>query len=758
MRKLLSMLFLAVFLLTGVISSAQAQSGVHPVAAGKFDVRFTVKNLDCTVSPKTLTIAVQVKSKTMADTFLMGDANYRFRFKTTQLRLLGTSPLYASSLVSQENFSSALASPNRDFNYGIQNLNGSGEGPTAGIVSLNTFYSGSNQGGKLVTTTWTTVACIKFTVVSGPTECFDLTWNTNNDFPVTGMNEIYNLMYNPSYDYKQENVAAGGYFGNVNQCAGTYCSPILAVNDINTTPQNMPVSGQVLTNDIGSGLVVTTTPIANPLNGTVVLNANGIYTYTPASGFSGNDSFKYKICDNLTPQKCDTALVNIAVIPPVIIGQNAPPVALNDTKQTTMGIAVSGNVLSNDFDPNAGQTLTVTTTPVLPPVNGTVVLNANGTYTYTPTPGFIGLDSFMYKVCDNGSPVLCSNATVYIDVVFKNTPVTANDKPVTGDDAGTTLKNTAFTGRLNTNDSDPNAGQILAYTITPISAPAHGSVAVTPTGGYTYTPATGYTGSDAFTYNVCDNGSPSLCSMATAYITIFDIPCTTLDLKVILQGPYDQTTGLMKTTLNQRGLLPGQTPIGLYAVPTPAGQPYTGLPFSYAGTETMNSYATTVVDWVLVTLRTNQTAASKVFQVAGLLNNDGTITFINPCFNIANGSYYVVIEHRNHMGVMSPTAIAVIGGKISFDFTVAQSFQLTNPPSFGQKTIGTKFVMYAADGKKVNVNDNYDINFNDSQLWKILSGNFDVYLLSDFDMDADTNFGDDSLWKTNSGRFSGVPH
>ena len=524
MRKLLSMLFLAVFLFTGIIGSAQAQNGVHPVAAGKFDVRFTVKTLDCSVSPKTLTIAVQVKSKTMADSFLMGDANYRFRFKTTQLRLLGTNPAFSQSLVSQENFSSALASPNRDFNYGTQNLNGSGEGSTEGIVSLNTFYSGSNQGAKLVTTTWTTVACIKFTVVSGPTECFDLTWNTNNDFPVTGMNEVYDLVTDPSYDYKQENVAAGGYFGNVNQCAGTFCSPILAVNDINTTPQNAAVSGQVLTNDIGSGLTVTTTPIANPANGSVVLNANGTYTYTPTTGYSGTDSFKYKICDNLTPQKCDTALVTITIIPPVVAGQNAPPVAQNDTKQTFVGAPVSGSVLSNDFDPNAGQTLTVTTTPVSPPVNGTVVLNANGTYTYTPAPGFSGADYFTYKVCDNGSPVLCSDATVYLDIVPKTTSATANNKPVAGDDAGTTPKNIAITGTLNTNDSDPNTGQILAYTTTPISAPVYGAVTITSTGGYTYTPATGYTGSDAFTYKVCDNGSPVLCDTATVYLTVTPTP------------------------------------------------------------------------------------------------------------------------------------------------------------------------------------------------------------------------------------------
>jgi Bacterial Ig domain len=524
MRKLLSMLFLAVFLFMGIISSAQAQNGVHPVAAGKFDVRFTVKSLDCSVSPKTLTIAVQVKSKTMADTFLMGDANYRFRFKTTQLRLLGTTPSFSPSLVSQENFSSAAASPNRDFNYGIHNLNGSGEGPTEGIVSLNTFYSGSNQGGKLVTTTWTTVACIKFTVVSGPTECFDLTWNTNNDFPVTGMNEVYDLVTDPSYDYKQENVAAGGYFGNVNQCAGTYCSPILAVNDINTTPLNTPVSGQVLTNDTGSGLVVTTTPISNPLNGSVVLNANGTYTYTPATGFTGVDNFKYKICDNLTPQKCDTALVTITILPTTVPGVNSAPVAQNDTKQTFVGSPISGSVLGNDFDPDAGQTLTVTTTPVSPPMNGTVVLNANGTYTYTPNPGFTGTDAFTYKVCDSGSPVLCSNATVYVDVVPKTTPATANDKPVAGDDSGTTPKNTALTGVLATNDSDPNVGQTLVYTTTPVTAPAHGTVTITPTGGYTYTPATNYIGADQFTYQVCDNQTPALCDVATVFLTVTGVP------------------------------------------------------------------------------------------------------------------------------------------------------------------------------------------------------------------------------------------
>ncbi len=198
--------------------------------------------------------------------------------------------------------------------------------------------------------------------------------------------------------------------------------------------------------------------------------------------------------------------------------------AIPDVNQTNVGTPVSGNVLSNDFDPNAGQTLTASTTPVTNPTNGTVTIQPNGTYTYTPNAGFTGQDSFTYKVCDNASPQACSNATVTIDVTVDNNPTTANDKPIAGDDSGTTPKNTLLTSTLSSNDSDPNAGQTLTYTTTPISAPMNGTVTITPAGGYTYTPTTGYSGPDKFTYRVCDNGTPSLCDTATVYLTVSSAP------------------------------------------------------------------------------------------------------------------------------------------------------------------------------------------------------------------------------------------
>lgn len=212
--------------------------------------------------------------------------------------------------------------------------------------------------------------------------------------------------------------------------------------------------------------------------------------------------------------------------------------------------------------------------------------------------------------------------------------------------------------------------------------------------------------------------------------------CVTLELKVLLEGPYNTTTHLMNTTLNSRGLLPGQTPIGMFAVSTPAGQPYNTAPWNYTGTESITNYPADVVDWVLVSLRTDSLTTNTAFRVAGLLHSDGQISFVNPCFSIPNGTYFPVIEHRNHMGVMSPTRVPVVNNKLIFDFTTQNSYMITNPPSFGEIQIDNRWMMYGGDGKKDTYTDDFDINFFDSKLWKDESGIFDQYRLGDFNMDA----------------------
>ncbi len=234
-----------------------------------------------------------------------------------------------------------------------------------------------------------------------------------------------------------------------------------------------------------------------------------------------------------------------------------------------------------------------------------------------------------------------------------------------------------------------------------------------------------------------------------------------LSVKVLLEGPLNPTTGLMRTTLNQRGLLPGQTPIGEFGVPTPAGQPYNRAPWNYTVTASPTTYATDVVDWVLVSLRssTASPATSQVYRTAGLLKRNGTIDFGQGCPVLDPAkSYYVVVEHRNHLGAMSPTALPVVNGLITFDFTTTDTYRTGDPLSNGQRLVNGRYALYAADVNKTTRADNFDINYNDNATYRLDSNRFDTYLSTDFNLDADVNFTDKGIWRRNSGNYSSVAH
>ncbi|MCF8459258.1 MAG: tandem-95 repeat protein [Flavobacteriales bacterium] len=309
--------------------------------------------------------------------------------------------------------------------------------------------------------------------------------------------------------------------------------PPIAQNDQAQTNQDVPVSGSVIPNDgdpDGDPLTVNTTPASGPANGSVVLSPNGDYTYTPNPGFNGTDVFVYSVCDNGSPALCDEATVTIVVLPPFEPG-NDPPFAGDDAALTPQGTPVGGDLLANDFDPN-GDNITINTTPVVGVSNGTLTINPDGTYDYTPNPTFIGTDQFVYRICDDGTPVLCATATCVITVYPDNNP------PVATDDMNSTLVNVPVSGNVTTNDWDPD-GDNLTVTTTPLIGPSHGSVILNPNGSYTYTPNPGFNGEDSFTYVTCDDGVPSLCD--TAEVSIEVIPVTTGNEPPVAQDDAAQT-------------------------------------------------------------------------------------------------------------------------------------------------------------------------------------------------------------------------
>ncbi|WP_119080383.1 Ig-like domain-containing protein [Chitinophaga alhagiae] len=179
-----------------------------------------------------------------------------------------------------------------------------------------------------------------------------------------------------------------------------------------------------------------------PQHGTLQLSAYGNFIYTPNPGYAGTDNFVYRHCD--AQGACSSnAQVAIEIL------NNQPPFAVNDYTQRDTYI-MTGNVLTNDRDPD-GNALTASL--VTAPVNGTVVLNADGSFTYTANDDKnSALDSLIYQVCDNGTPSLCDTAVLMLETKFNNQPpvITAPAQHGVEEDRDTTLVNFSF--------SDPDAG------------------------------------------------------------------------------------------------------------------------------------------------------------------------------------------------------------------------------------------------------------------------------------------------------------
>ena len=142
---------------------------------------------------------------------------------------------------------------------------------------------------------------------------------------------------------------------------------------------------------------------------------------------------------------------------------------------------------------------------------------------------------------------------------------------------------------------------------------------------------------------------------------------------------------------------------------------------------------------------------------AALLMKDGSIDFPDRCALDAAvaDSLYVVIEHRNHMGIMSPVKVPIINGVLFYDFSSSDSYR--DPTAFGQKQLPTgEWAMYAGDASQFDF-PSFDINGTDKTIWFDNNGVFDYYFSPDFNLDGDINGQDKSLWFENNGISSRVP-
>jgi hypothetical protein len=166
------------------------------------------------------------------------------------------------------------------------------------------------------------------------------------------------------------------------------------------------VTINVLANDTDAdnNLPLAVVNLTPPANGTAAISGTNVI-YTPNAGFAGTDSFTYQAQDTRG------GLSNAATV--TVTVTNAAPVANPDTATTTAGVSVNIVVLANDNDPDGNLPLTVTN--LNQPANGTVVLQANNTVTYTSNAGFTGTDTFSYQARDT-LLALSNVATVTVTV------------------------------------------------------------------------------------------------------------------------------------------------------------------------------------------------------------------------------------------------------------------------------------------------------------------------------------------------------
>ena len=232
-----------------------------------------------------------------------------------------------------------------------------------------------------------------------------------------------------------------------------------------------PFNTSLLSNDTDAdGNPLTTTVVAQPEHGTLGLNANGTFTYTPEANFVGADSFTYKANDGQADSNIATVTINVTQV-------NDAPTAAADQYTTaenqTLTVAARG-VLVNDSDLEGSQ---LTASLVTGPAHGQLTLNGDGSFTYTPAANYYGRDSFTYRASDGGLQSEPTTVGLVITSPRDVAPVAQDDTAVVNEDGVTAIQ----TISLPTADLvyDPTTDRIFASvtgsggtranTITPIN-------------------------------------------------------------------------------------------------------------------------------------------------------------------------------------------------------------------------------------------------------------------------------------------------
>lgn len=222
-----------------------------------------------------------------------------------------------------------------------------------------------------------------------------------------------------------------------------------------------------------------------------------------------------------------------------------------------------------------------------------------------------------------------------------------------------------------------------------------------------------------------------------------------LDLKIFLEGPFNQDTDNMSTHLNPSII--------------PLSQPYNQPPWNYPGDENVTEIPQNVVDWVLIevhdTTNASMVSDESLFsrQTAFLLYNGSIVMLDGTSFiqieKSINNQLYVVVKHRNHLGILSSLPVSYNKGVYSYNFSLGAEMVYGNSLGYKELKQGT-WGLASGDSNSDGIIGNDD----KSDFWETNAGT-SGYLQEDFNLDgqADNNDKDD-FWFPNLDLTTGIPY
>jgi hypothetical protein len=221
---------------------------------------------------------------------------------------------------------------------------------------------------------------------------------------------------------------------------------------------------------------------------------------------------------------------------------------------------------------------------------------------------------------------------------------------------------------------------------------------------------------------------------------------TVAKIKALLQGPYAALGDSMRTSLGAS---------------IPKKHPYGVAPWNYTGTDSVLAVPAGVVDWVLLTLRSDTLASTGVDTLAVFIKKDGSVVDLDGTSpvafpSVAGGAYYVVLRHRNHLAVMTSTARTLGGNSALYDFTTAVTQAYGSDAMKGLGTGNTApFALYGADGDGDGQIISTDFNVFNPKFTSGATG----YQMSDWDLDGQVTSTDFNVFNPNftTGKATRVP-